>query len=176
MSNPSPVGWAIITSLALLGARSAHAQVPEAGLGLVVGYASVNRAVAGIAHAFPFSLQGTLYLDRRLELIAELPVQLLRLDGRSGVVVGIAPSLGIRYLFWDELIRPYLGLQLGYLRLFDIDGASNFVGPALNLGIEVLATETVAIGVRSQFNIWAAPGTSALMSFGSYLTATRYFF
>lgn len=175
MSSPSPIGWVIATAVALSGARSAQAQLPERSLGLSLGYISVNRAVAEIGHAYPLSLEGSLYLDRGFELVARVPVALLRQDDRNRTVVGIAPALGVRYLVWEELIRPYVGVELGYQHIFGIDETSHFVGGAANVGLEVLATETVAVGLRTQLYLWASPGASVLISFGSLINCAIYF-
>jgi len=175
MSSPGPIEWVIATAVALSGAGLAQAQLPERSLGISVGYLSVNGAVAEIGHAYPLGIEGSLYLDRGFELLAHLPVALLRQEDRNRTVVGIAPALGVRYLFWEELIRPYVGVELGYQHIFGIDETSHFVGGGANVGVEVLATETLAIGLRTQLNLWASSGASVLISFGSLINCAIYF-
>ena len=175
MSSPSPIGRVIAIAVALSWARPLQAQPLERSLGVSLGLISVNGAVAGISREYPFGIDGSLYLDRGFELLAHLTVVLMRQPDRGRSVVGIAPALGLRYLFWEELIRPYVGASLGYQHIFSIDESSNFVGAGANSGLEVLATETVAVGLRTQLNAWVSPGASVVTSFGALINCAVYF-
>src|SRR5579863_7592175 len=146
--------WVIALS-ALLASGSAWAQFANKSIGVQAGFLSLN-GVAGneLDYGLPVGLNGSLYIENGFEVVAAVGVivvhdkisnqNILALDG---------PSIGVRYLFSEESVRPYVGLDLSYLQLFGTAEQPNtaFAGLGPNGGVDIFVTDSVSIGVRARF-------------------------
>ncbi|MFY1831102.1 outer membrane beta-barrel protein [Myxococcus fulvus] len=143
-------------ALALLGAAPAHAQFANRSLGLSLGYMDFNRT-KGLDDAFFLGIDASLYIENGFELVSLSKVAFPRdtTDPSRKRVVGLAPSLGIRYLLMEESIRPYLGSDISYLIVFK-ESMSNFVGIGPNAGVDFFMSDSVSVGLRAQYNFYIA--------------------
>ncbi|HSP77453.1 MAG TPA: hypothetical protein VLQ93_02915, partial [Myxococcaceae bacterium] len=67
---------------------------------------------------------------------------------------GVAPSLGLRYLFLEESIRPSLGADLSYLHVFKPQTAAPYAGLGPNAGVDFFVSDSVSLGARVQYNVY----------------------
>ncbi|WP_342380868.1 outer membrane beta-barrel protein [Myxococcus stipitatus] len=143
-------------ALALLGAAPAQAQFANRSLGLSLGYMDFNNT-NGLDNAFFVGIDASLYIENGFEVVSYSKIAFPR-DNTSNEkkrVVGLAPSLGLRYLLMEESIRPYVGADLSYLIVFK-SATSNFVGIGPNAGLDFFLSDSVSAGLRAQYNIYIA--------------------
>ena len=138
---------------ALLLATPSHAQFANHSLGLELGYLNFNNTES-LGSTFFLGLDASLYIENGFEVVS-LTKLMFPQDPIAGTrVLGLAPSLGVRYLFLEEAFRPYVGADLSYLHLFRDAGDSNFVGLGPNVGLEYFVSDSISIGARAQFNFY----------------------
>ncbi|XXF76014.1 hypothetical protein P2318_23535 [Myxococcaceae bacterium GXIMD 01537] len=142
-------------TLALLGASPAHAQFANRSLGISGGYLGFNRT-AGLDSGAYLGLDASLYIESGFELVSLTKIAFPLDPGTNKRVIGLAPSVGMRYLFMEESIRPYLGADLSYLLVFKADTTPQYVGVGPNLGVDLFISESVSIGARAQYNFYLA--------------------
>ncbi len=157
-------------SVAFFAATPAHAQFANRSLGLSAGYMSFNNT-ATLNDTVFLGFDASLYIEGGFEAVSLTKIAFPE-DPISGKrVVGLAPSLGIRYLFLEESIRPYLGADLSYLHVFKPQGDSNFFGVGPNAGIEFFVSDSISLGARAQFNVYLSLSeqvqTSLILSGGT---------
>lgn len=155
---------------ALLVAAPSHAQFANRSIGLSLGYMNFNGTASLNSTVF-IGFDASLYIESGFEVVSLTKLAFPE-DPISGKrVVGLAPSLGIRYLILEESIRPYVGADLSYLHVFKDQGESNFVGIGPNAGIEFFVTDSVSLGARAQFNAYLSLServqTSLILSGGA---------
>lgn len=159
-------------------ATPAQAQFGNSGLALTFGYFGVSEDEAvSIDGGFPIGLEGTRYIENGFESYLRFQVMLLRPNIGDQTAIGVAPALGIRYLFAEEMVRPYVGIDLSYLHLFNaVPGlVVDRVGPGANLGIEFFVSDSVAIGARAQTAMYLALDRQPYFSYGASAVAATYF-
>ncbi len=141
--------------VALFAAAPAHAQFANRSLGLSAGYMNFN-GTASLSDTIFFGFDASLYIEAGFEVVSLTKIS-FPVDPISGKrVVGLAPSLGIRYLFLEETVRPYVGADLSYLFVFKADTTPQYVGLGPNAGVEFFVSESVALGARAQYNFYIA--------------------
>lgn len=140
---------------ALLGAAPAHAQFANRSLGLSGGFISFNRT-AGLDSGAFVGLDASLYIESGFELVSLTKIAFPQDPATNKRVIGLAPSLGMRYLFAEESLRPYVGADLSYLLVFKESTTPQYVGLGPNLGVELFLTESVSLGARAQYNFYLA--------------------
>ena len=138
---------------ALLLATPSHAQFANHSLGLELGYLNFNNTEA-LGNTFFLGLDASLYIENGFEVVSLTKLMFPYDPIADTRVLGLAPSLGVRYLFLEESFRPYVGVDLSYLHLFRDAGDSNYVGLGPNLGIEYFASDSISIGLRGQLNFY----------------------
>jgi outer membrane protein len=160
---------------ALLGASPAHAQFANRSLGLSLGYMDFNRT-AGLAGTPFIGLEGSLYIENGFEVVSlsklMFPVDTFATPEKR--VIGLAPSLGIRYLLLEETIRPYVGSDISYLVVFK-ESTSNFVGLGPNAGVDFFLSDSVSLGVRVQYNFYLALNEDTQTSLTASAGLATYF-
>jgi len=161
---------------ALFWAAPASAQFSNRSLGLTVGYMDIDDADR-LDNGIPIGLMGSLYIENGFEAVAHFDVMILREQIASGnkQVVGIAPSIGIRYLFSEEQIRPYAGLDLSFLLTFRDAGVKSYFGLGPNLGIDFFVSSSVSLGVRAQYNLYLTLNSPIQNSIAGQVVAATYF-
>lgn len=142
-------------ALALLGAAPAHAQFANRSLGLSLGYMNFQRT-AGLDSGAFLGLDASLYIESGFELVSLTKITFPVDPSTDKRVVGVAPSIGMRYLFAEESIRPYLGADLSYLFVFKADTTPQYVGVGPNAGIDFFVSDSVSLGARAQYNFYIA--------------------
>jgi outer membrane protein len=157
-------------AVALFVAAPAHAQFENRSIGLSAGYMSFNDTASLGSTAF-LGFDASHYIESGFELVS-LTKLAFPLDPVSGKrVIGLAPSLGIRYLFMEESIRPYVGADLSYLHVFKPQAGLGFVGVGPNAGVELFVSDSISLGARAQFNAYLSleerVQTSLIVSGGS---------
>ncbi|HEX8825115.1 MAG TPA: hypothetical protein VF794_34675 [Archangium sp.] len=157
-------------SVALFAAAPAHAQFANRSLGVSAGYMSFNGTASLTSTGF-LGFDASLYIENGFEVVSLTKIAFPAdpISGRR--VVGLAPSLGIRYLFLEESIRPYVGADLSYLHVFKPQGDSNFAGVGPNAGLDFFVSDSISIGARAQFNAYLSleerVQTSVIVSAGT---------
>lgn len=170
---------AITVCAALLVGQEAHAQFANKSIGLGVGYMSLNFDEGAIKGAIPIGLDGSLYIENGFDLVAHAYAMLLSgIDPATGSTrqfVGVFGSAGIRYLFSEESLRPYVGADLGYFQTFGIDNTINRVGISPNGGLDYFVADTVSIGARGQFTLYLMLNQPAATSLGLHGNVSAWF-
>lgn len=178
-----------VVALALLGATNALATASFAnrslGLGLS-GFALLGDTRAGIDWGLPITLEGGIYLDNGFEAYLRIPFLLayqkvgVLADGSGGVVIGTGGNLGLRYLFLQESIRPYVFLEFAGLYYFRPDTgayANNFfLGPGAGVGVDFFVTDSVSLGARGYTDLFITLNPTLLtFAVGGGINFTTYF-
>ncbi len=162
--------YALGLSVAVFLAAPAHAQFANRSLGLSLGYMNFNNTASLNSTVF-IGFDASLYIENRFEVVSLTKIAFPFDPISQRRVVGLAPSLGIRYLFLEESIRPYIGADLSYLHIFKEQGESNFFGLGPNAGIEFFVSDSISLGARAQFNTYLSlterVQTSFILSGGS---------
>jgi outer membrane protein len=157
-------------SVALFVAAPAQAQFANRGIGLSVGYMNFN-GTDGLGGTGFLGFDASLYIENGFEVVS-LTKLAFPFDPVSGKrVIGLAPSLGVRYLFMEDTVRPYVGADLSYLHVFKPRASSSFIGLGPNAGVEFFVSDSISLGARAQFNVYLSleeqVQTSLIASAGS---------
>jgi outer membrane protein len=161
-------------AVALLGAVPAHAQFANRSLGLSLGYMDFNRT-GGLEGGAFLGLEASYYIESGFDLVSLTKLTFPKDPATGKRVVGMAPSVGIRYLFSEESFRPYAGADLSYLFVFRPDTTSQYVGLGPNLGIDYFVTDSVSLGLRGQYNFYIALNENTQTSLTFSAGAAAYF-
>lgn len=157
-------------AVALFVATPAQAQFANRSLGLSLGYMNFNGTASLSSTGF-IGFDASLYIESGFEVVSLTKVA-FPLDPISGKrVIGLAPSLGIRYLILEESLRPYVGADLSYLHVFKPQANSSYFGLGPNAGVEYFVSDSISLGARVQFNFYLSleerVQTSLIGSLGS---------
>ena len=175
----------------LLGATEAMASASFAnrnlGLG-VSGFGIVGDSTAvGIDWGVPITLEGGFYIESGFEVFLRIPLMFayqkfgVTANDGPGIVIASGGQFGLKYMFLEESIRPYVTLHVAGL-YFIRDGAANngrlnnfFAGPGLGLGVDFFVGESVSLGVRSYLDMYITLNKPVSFSLGAGACATTYF-
>jgi outer membrane protein len=161
-------------SVALLWAAPAHAQYDNNSLGLSLGFMDFNRT-AGLEGGFFLGFDASLYIESGFEAVSLTKLTFPKDPATGKRVIGLAPSLGLRYLFLEESLRPFAGTDISYLLVFRENSTGQYVGLGPNVGFEYFVGDSVSIGLRGQYNFYIALNekTQTSLTFGA--TGAAYF-
>ena len=176
---------ALFTIVALstcLAAPSARAQYANTSVSLGTGGLKLDGILPTVGWGLPVAIQATRYIENHFEAVAQIGI-LVAHDSVSdqNALVLDGPSLGVRYLFSEERLRPYLGLDLVYLRAFGLPTADlsptdanthlGFIGLGASAGADYFLNDQISVGVRGRANgyvtlnqAWAAFGMEVKVS------------
>lgn len=168
---PSPL---LLLALCLTPWFSAEAQFANRSLGLSAGYIDFQRSAGLEAGAF-LGLEGSLYIENGFDLVSLSKISFPRDPVSGRRVVGLAPSIGIRYLILEETVRPYVGSDISYLLVFRPESLYQYVGIGPNAGLDVFVTDSVSLGARAQYNIYVMLNEPTQRSLTLSLGAAAYF-
>jgi outer membrane protein len=160
--------------LALLAASTAHAQYANHSLGLSGGYMRFAEDSQLEPGAF-LGLEGSYYLDAGFELVSLTKLALPKDPLTGERVVGVAPSAGLRFLFAEEGLRPYVGTDLSYLMVFKRAGMEQYMGVGPNVGLDLFVGESTSVGARAQYNFYVRLNEPLQTSLTFSLGAATYF-
>ncbi|WP_224249385.1 hypothetical protein [Hyalangium gracile] len=161
-------------AVALFGASPAHAQFANRSLGLSFGYMDFNRT-GGLEGGFFVGFDASYYIESGFDLVSLTKLSFPRDPATGKRVVGLAPSVGIRYLFLEETFRPYAGTDLSYLFVFKSGSTGQYVGLGPNLGFDYFVTDTVSLGLRGQYIFYIALNEKTQSSLTFSAGAAAYF-
>lgn len=161
-------------AVALLGASPAHAQFANRSLGLSLGYMDFNRT-GGLQGGYFVGFDASYYIESGFDLVSLTKLTFPKDPATGKRVVGMAPSIGIRYLFLEESFRPYAGADLSYLFVFKEDQTAQYVGLGPNGGFDYFVTDTVSLGLRGQYNFYIALNEKTQSSLTFSVGGAAYF-
>jgi outer membrane protein len=175
---------------ALLASSEARAQFQNKSLGVSVGYLNpLSTGGGSIAFGIPFGVTFSYYLDNHFELVVEADGIVARQgDPINSNIWGLSVTpVGVRYLFLEETLRPYVGLDASYLYFFSpqstsagvtsvlgSDGSRDFVGVGPTAGIDYFISDTVTVGLKARFNVYISLN-SIQESFDASVRVATYF-
>ncbi|MFL5347212.1 MAG: outer membrane beta-barrel protein [Hyalangium sp.] len=161
-------------AVALLGASPAHAQFANRSLGLSLGYMDFNRT-GGLEGGYFVGFDASYYIESGFDLVSLTKLTFPKDPATGKRVVGMAPSIGIRYLLLEESFRPYAGADISYLFVFKEDQTAQYVGLGPNVGFDYFITDTVSLGVRGQYNFYIALNEKTQSSLTFSVGGAAYF-
>jgi outer membrane protein len=133
-----------------------------------------NRT-GGLQGGFFVGFDASYYIESGFDLVSLTKLTFPKDPGTGKRVVGLAPSVGIRYLFTEESFRPYAGADISYLFVFRPEATSQYVGLGPNLGFDYFVTDTVSLGLRGQYNFYIALNEKTQSSLTASVGAAAYF-
>jgi len=134
----------------------------------------------------PIALEGGMYLENGFELYLRPQFFITHVNAGAatasgaGVVVGGGGQFGVRYLFLEETIRPYIGLHLAVL-ILGTKTVTGAPGVGANVGCDFFVNDSVSLGVRVPvdlflgFNVNGQDRVLANVGIGGTIYATTYF-
>lgn len=159
---------------ALFAATPAQAQFSNRSLGLSLGFMNFNRT-AGLEGGAFVGFDASYYIENGFDLVSLTKLSFPKDPGTGKRVVGLAPSVGIRYLFMEESFRPYVGNDISYLFVFRSGSTGQYVGLGPNLGFDLFVTDSVSLGLRGQYNFYIALNEKTQTSLTGSVGAAAYF-
>lgn len=162
---------------ALFGSGQAHAQFANRAITGGVGFLDMDET-AGFEWAMPLTIGWNGYIDNGFEYSFNVAGMLLSVESNQQVTGALVGS-GFRYLFMEEELRPYLGLDVNYLHVFFSDLGLNFatnlvgVGPAA--GVDYFVAPTLSVGLKGQFNVYWWLNQPVQTTKGLYLQVGAWF-
>jgi outer membrane protein len=151
-----------VAVLVLCGALQAQASASFANRMLGISFSAftfVPRGSDTISFGVPIALEAGYYIESGFDLYLRVQLSILSqqvgfgpepVRGEPGVLFGIGGQLGVRYLFLEESIRPYVGVHLAGMG-FPSDrrvGPAGFGGLGASLGVDFFASDSISIGLR----------------------------
>ncbi|MFZ5470397.1 MAG: hypothetical protein ACOZIN_13250 [Myxococcota bacterium] len=164
----------LVAALALLFTPVAHAQFSNRSLGVSLGYMSMN-ADPLLEWGLPLALESSLYIENGFEASMRVPLMLLTEKLTRRQVIAAGGNLGVRHLFSEEQLRPYVAADLVFLHIFRDNGTSNFFGLGPNFGVDYFAGDTVSLGARGFFNLYIALNEPLRTALGAQAVVSTYF-
>jgi len=140
-------------ALATLASSAAHAQFANHSLGIEGGFAYIaNPSAQNVGSGGNVGIDSTLYIENGFDLYFRLLIGVHRQQEPSKNVIGILPAVGFRYLFSEDLFRPYVGLSLAYLAFFTDDYTSRIaVSPMV--GFEYFVSYNMSLGLQAEYDL-----------------------
>lgn len=170
-----------LCGLALLGCvlstSEASAQFANRSVGLSPGF--IKLFAPDVDFQIPITLDGSLYLEAGFDLFIHIPVAIffwkVGPQGQLGYqYFGTGGQIGIRYLFLEESIRPYIGIDAS-LVVVVTDPATVYGGPGIVAGIDFFAADTFSIGPRVFFDLFFQLNNPVRAQLGGVVNFSVYF-
>ncbi|MGI5862782.1 MAG: hypothetical protein ACOX6T_12090 [Myxococcales bacterium] len=142
-----------LVALVTLWAGNALAQFTNKTIGFQAGYVGVDKAALKVAGGPVLGIESTLYLDNGFDLAFRAVAGIHKDQITEKNAVGVFPAIGFRYLLSEEDVRPYLGLNIAYLRFFGADSMPNpnLVALAPMAGLEYYFRSNTALGIQAEY-------------------------
>lgn len=173
----------------LLAASEANASASFAnrnlGLG-VSGFGILGAANStGIDWGIPITLEGGFYIESGFEVFLRIPLLFAQqkfgfntADGK-GIVLASGGQFGVKYMFLEESIRPYVTLHVAGL-YFIRDAAAVmlnnfFIGPGISTGVDFFVGESISLGARAYVDMYVTLNVPPNFAIGAGIAATTYF-
>ena len=163
---------------------SGAASFANRGVGLGLGAVRVVGQDPSVPETvFPLWFEYASYVDSGFEVFGRVPVALASVrvgadtpDGR-GLVFASGLQLGVRYLFLEEGVRPFVSLHLGGLIVARQAalGDNVLAGPGAGAGLEVFVVSSVSLQARVFADWYVTLNAPQRFSLGATVTASTYF-
>ena len=153
--------FSILTFAAVFGlllARDAQAQYSPRTF--AVGARFSGFAGSSERWAPALTLDGSWYIDHGFDVFLQVPLMIIQTSAGAetpsgaGQLFGTGGHLGIRYLFLQERVRPYAGVQLSALVLITKPELHYFFGPGAMAGVDFYLTDFLSLGVRGSYDLF----------------------
>jgi outer membrane protein len=170
-------GAAAVVALFLAG--EANAQFANRSLGAGLNFYKLFSSTED--WALPLTLEGSLYIENGFDVFVHVPVMIVNTRvgaptaSGAGLIFGTGAHLGVRYLFMEEELRPYVGLQLSALVLVKSLGPEVFGGPGLTAGIDYFIADTVSLGGRVFYDLFIQLNQPLRQNLGLGVNVATYF-
>jgi len=164
----------LAVALALFATTQASAQFSNKSLGLALGYMKMN-ADPSVDWAVPLSLEGSLYIESGFDLVIRVAPMLVTNKISGLQLFGCSFNLGVRYLFSEESLRPYVGIGLAGLYLDRVDQQAGYAGVGAFAGLDYFVADSISIGARAFANIYLMLNTPMTEGFGAQGVVATYF-
>lgn len=177
----------LVLALCLVGSKAqatASFAPRELGLG-VSGFALLPKGADPVSWGLPLTLEGGYYIESGFELYLRIPLMLLQQQtgfgadhSAPGTILATGGQFGVRYLFMEESIRPYVMLHLAAIYFFRDPSIGNsfYAGPGAGAGIDFFVADSVSLGLRGTVDLFITLNpTSVLFAVGGGVNATTYF-
>ncbi len=138
-----------------VAASDAQAQFANHSIGFELGGMWIpNPDAQNVGSGGMLGLNSTLYIEAGFELYFRILVGIHHVPKPSpGTdVFGLAPAVGIRYLFSEDYIRPYLGVLLEYDSFF-MDEYEPRITVAPMGGLEFFVSDNFSIGIQAEYHL-----------------------
>jgi len=174
LCGPKLMG-ASVALAALLYSGAAQAQFTNHSIGFEAGYLIIDRSV-GAGSGPDFGVNATLYIESGFDLYCRLIFGIHEdLGPGEKKAVGFFPALGVRYLFSEDMLRPYVGLNLAFMHFFGSDylpGALFSANP--NLGLEYYFDSNLSVGLQAEYHrILVLNSTASSQSGNAYAIVAK---
>lgn len=180
--------WVVVAGLLAATEASASASFANRNLGLGVsgfGILGAGQSV-GIDWGIPITLEGGLYIESGFEVFLRIPLLFayqkygVTANGGPGIVIASGGQFGIKYMFVEESIRPYVTLHLAGLYFIrdaaQAAGLNNFfLGPGIGAGVDFFVGESVSLGARAYLDMYVTLNVPPNFALGAGIAATTYF-
>jgi outer membrane protein len=163
---------------ALFLAGPARAQFANKSLGLQTGFMSLSGATGEeLDYGIPVGLCGSIYIENGFDVVAHIGIMVVHDKVLNQNVLALdGPALGVRYLFMEESIRPFAGMDISFLNIFGNANQQNtaFAGLGPNAGVEFFVSDSISIGLIARFNLYISLN-EVWESFGANAQVATYF-
>jgi outer membrane protein len=155
----------------LLSTSAAHAQFANKSVGISPGFfglfgpatANACPVCAEINWMIPLTLDASIYTENGFDIYAHAPVAVTSIKSVDStgalnpnyITFGWGLQIGARYLFSEETIRPWVGLQLsGLFVVRDPNPVMFYAGPGAAVGVDFFVSDTFSLGPRAFFDFF----------------------
>ena len=185
----TPVLRSLAVSLLLVSAAPAagSASFANRSIGLEVGAFKFFGDGDLVDFGVPISLTGSFYIDSSFVFFLHGSVNVFNQRafvgprGEGGIVLGGGGQLGLRYLFLEESIRPYVDLYVAVLGIGRPDQREAtsqppkfFLGPGAGGGVDFFITDSISAGPRVFFDLFITLNATPRYALGGAITASTY--
>lgn len=177
-------------TFSLITASAAQAtSFANRGLGLGIGYMRIFSDDSTVPDfAIPLWLEGSYYAESGFDVYVRIPLALANVKigaptaSGAGLVVATGGQFGVRYLFLEETIRPFVSVHLSGIYVLrptqagSVDIGSNLLaGPGVGAGVEYFVGDSVSLQLRGFVDWFISLNGPQRFSLGGTLTAATYF-
>jgi outer membrane protein len=155
----------------------ARAQFANKSLGLQAGFLNLTGVSNALDFGIPIGLAGSIYIENGFDVVAHIGIMVVHDKVLNQNVLALdGPALGVRYLFMEESIRPFAGMDISFLNIFGNANQQNtaFAGLGPNAGVEFFVSDSISIGLIARFNLYISLN-EVWESFGANAQVATYF-
>jgi outer membrane protein len=159
---------------------SATASFAPRELGLGVGsFALLPHGADQVSWGLPITLEAGYYVDSGFDLYLRVPLMLLQ-QVSGTTILATGGQFGLRYLFMEESIRPYVMLHLAGIYFFRdaaTQGPNFYAGPGTGVGVDFFVADSISLGIRGTADLFLTLNAkvNVLFALGGGINVTTYF-